>query len=224
MKEFSTLIGLNKHIKIHNLKKGFNCEICSKQFVWLRDFQRHTRTHTGEKPYKCGQCEKSFPRKDSLMQHMRICSKSFSDQSSNFLSDVLLIKENTSELQYPNNDDDKIEMKLNLSTEMSSPCLVYDIVECLEPYAIGSCSNLFKEEFLDAEENDIKGNTFLENIGAGSVSMASNKLDIHIKNEQSDEMDLSVASLQSLSTCFVLMENISNVIEASNELQRNSKK
>ncbi|CAK9298554.1 unnamed protein product [Gordionus sp. m RMFG-2023] len=70
-KQFTYMRLLKRHLKCHSLLKRYLCTYCCKGFNDTFDLKRHTRTHTGVKPYKCQMCDKSFTQRCSLESHNR---------------------------------------------------------------------------------------------------------------------------------------------------------
>ena len=71
----------------------FPCPNCNKQFSRLLQLEVHQRVHTGEKPFVCGICDKRFSQEGNLKKHKEIhdppgkallpcnlCSKTFSNK------------------------------------------------------------------------------------------------------------------------------------------------
>ena len=91
--------GLNKHKRIHNGEKPYECSECGRKFsnqsalAHSLSYDTHgTRIHTGEKPYECSECGKKFSDHSALITHKRIhtgekpyecseCGKKFSHHS-----------------------------------------------------------------------------------------------------------------------------------------------
>ena len=51
---------MERHRKIHNDYKLFECELCCYKSSTEQNLQRHVKTHTGEKPFCFDVCNKRF--------------------------------------------------------------------------------------------------------------------------------------------------------------------
>ncbi|XP_033985891.1 zinc finger protein OZF-like [Trematomus bernacchii] len=69
---FQEKSSLDKHLKIHTIKKTLSCNTCEKIFANKSELIIHTRIHTGERPYSCQMCGKTFKQNSNLIAHMRI--------------------------------------------------------------------------------------------------------------------------------------------------------
>ncbi|KAI4832824.1 hypothetical protein KUCAC02_015768 [Chaenocephalus aceratus] len=69
---FQEKSSLDKHLKIHTIKKTLSCNTCEKIFANKSELIIHTRIHTGERPYSCQMCGKTFRQNSNLIAHMRI--------------------------------------------------------------------------------------------------------------------------------------------------------
>ena len=59
-----------KHKAVHEGKKPFQCERCSKRFPTKFKLNLHIASvHEGKKPFRCTECGKNFSRKDNLIGH-----------------------------------------------------------------------------------------------------------------------------------------------------------
>lgn len=71
-KEFSNLMALKNHRRIHTEPKRFQCPDCGKAFRVSTQLVCHRRIHTKEKPFSCLQCEKHFSSKSNLRHHQKV--------------------------------------------------------------------------------------------------------------------------------------------------------
>ena len=56
---------------IHNGKKPFDCNVCSKIFTHKSNLNKHIKiVHEGKKPYACSICSSAFATKQSLKKHI----------------------------------------------------------------------------------------------------------------------------------------------------------
>ncbi|XP_048464319.1 transcriptional repressor CTCF-like [Rhincodon typus] len=60
---------LNK-IKKKDVKKTFQCKLCSYTFTQRSNLDRHMRSHSDERPHKCHLCEKAFRTITLLQNHI----------------------------------------------------------------------------------------------------------------------------------------------------------
>ncbi|KAJ8364893.1 hypothetical protein SKAU_G00137240 [Synaphobranchus kaupii] len=71
-KEFSNLMALKNHRRIHTEPKRFQCPDCGKAFRVSTQLICHRRIHTKEKPFSCSQCDKRFSSKSNLRHHQKV--------------------------------------------------------------------------------------------------------------------------------------------------------
>ena len=67
----------NHYLTIHQNYRPYMCEYpgCSKKYSILSRYQVHMRTHQGKKPFLCQICNKSFNEKGNLKTHLRFHSE-----------------------------------------------------------------------------------------------------------------------------------------------------
>lgn len=71
-KEFSNLMALKNHRRIHTEPKRYQCLECGKAFRVSTQLICHRRIHTKEKPFGCLLCDKSFSSKSNLRHHQKL--------------------------------------------------------------------------------------------------------------------------------------------------------
>ncbi|CAG04380.1 unnamed protein product, partial [Tetraodon nigroviridis] len=71
-KEFTNLMALKNHRRIHTEPKRYQCVECGKAFRVSTQLICHRRIHTKEKPFACLQCSKSFSSKSNLRHHQKM--------------------------------------------------------------------------------------------------------------------------------------------------------
>ncbi|XP_018612772.1 zinc finger protein 62 homolog isoform X2 [Scleropages formosus] len=71
-KEFSNLMALKNHRRIHTEPKRYVCSDCGKAFRVSTQLICHQRVHTKEKPFPCPYCGKSFSSKSNLRHHQKV--------------------------------------------------------------------------------------------------------------------------------------------------------
>nr|XP_039264517.1 zinc finger protein 813-like [Styela clava] len=71
VKNFKTLYALKIHMRIHTNTRPFQCEQCDMGFQTKANLQRHIRKHTGEKPFACSICPARFAEAKCVTIHMR---------------------------------------------------------------------------------------------------------------------------------------------------------
>ncbi|KAF7647550.1 hypothetical protein LDENG_00170250 [Lucifuga dentata] len=81
-KEFSNLMALKNHRRIHTEPKRYQCQECGKAFRVSTQLICHRRIHTKEKPFACLLCDKSFSSKSNLRHHQKMHQNTQSYDSS----------------------------------------------------------------------------------------------------------------------------------------------
>lgn len=71
-KEFTNLMALKNHRRIHTEPKRYQCLECGKAFRVSTQLICHRRIHTKEKPFECLLCNKSFSSKSNLRHHQKM--------------------------------------------------------------------------------------------------------------------------------------------------------
>lgn len=71
-KEFTNLMALKNHRRIHTEPKRYQCLECGKAFRVSTQLICHRRIHTREKPFTCMMCDKSFSSKSNLRHHQKL--------------------------------------------------------------------------------------------------------------------------------------------------------
>ena len=71
-KEFTNLMALKNHRRIHTEPKRYQCLECGKAFRVSTQLICHRRIHTKEKPFACLLCDKSFSSKSNLRHHQKM--------------------------------------------------------------------------------------------------------------------------------------------------------
>ncbi|XP_061562419.1 zinc finger protein 646 [Phycodurus eques] len=92
-KQFSNLMALKNHRRIHTEPKRYQCLECGKAFRVSTQLICHRRIHSKEKPFACVLCDKSFSSKSNLRHHEKLHqnhhaydnSSSFSLDANNFM-------------------------------------------------------------------------------------------------------------------------------------------
>ncbi|XP_057681333.1 zinc finger protein 646 [Corythoichthys intestinalis] len=92
-KEFSNLMALKNHRRIHTEPKRYQCLECGKAFRVSTQLICHRRIHSKEKPFSCVLCDKNFSSKSNLRHHEKLHqnhnaydnSSSFSLDANNFM-------------------------------------------------------------------------------------------------------------------------------------------
>ena len=68
---FHTKASIEKHMKAHEAKLGYKCEICGSKFFKQSALRVHNRKHTGERPFRCDECGKTFTQTGHRNKHIR---------------------------------------------------------------------------------------------------------------------------------------------------------
>ena len=67
----SQVLDLALHMKIHNDKRSFECEVCGKVTFGKKGFLNHQQTH---KSWSCPKCQAVLPQNSRTM-HLKKCAK-----------------------------------------------------------------------------------------------------------------------------------------------------
>ena len=59
------------------------CQLCQKSFTYRHHLLRHQRTIHGEKTFECDPCPYTAARKDMLVSHQKVHTKTSSNQPLN---------------------------------------------------------------------------------------------------------------------------------------------
>jgi len=70
---FNTRAAYSQHMNVHN--KKHECQECEKCFGNQRNLERHEKMHNGVKDFQCACCAKSYTSLRSLQKHMEIKHK-----------------------------------------------------------------------------------------------------------------------------------------------------
>ncbi|XP_077407930.1 zinc finger protein 646 isoform X2 [Vanacampus margaritifer] len=71
-KEFSNLMALKNHRRIHTEPKRYECPECGKAFRVSTQLVCHRRIHSKEKPFACAPCGKNFSSRSNLRHHQKL--------------------------------------------------------------------------------------------------------------------------------------------------------
>ena len=92
-KYFKDRSNMNRHKRIHNNSRRFECLVCGQLFIQKTHLDAHMLRHTLEKEFSCGLCDATFNRRMTLVTHLRThtqekgfqcpyCSESFNHKIS----------------------------------------------------------------------------------------------------------------------------------------------
>nr|XP_057918538.1 zinc finger protein 646 isoform X2 [Doryrhamphus excisus] len=87
-KEFTNLMALKNHRRIHTEPKRYQCLECGKAFRVSTQLICHRRIHSKEKPFACLLCDKTFSSKSNLRHHERMHQDQQSYDSASFSWDA----------------------------------------------------------------------------------------------------------------------------------------
>ncbi|XP_023863960.1 zinc finger protein 646 isoform X1 [Salvelinus sp. IW2-2015] len=87
-KEFTNLMALKNHRRIHTEPKRYQCLECGKAFRVSTQLICHRRMHTKEKPFSCLLCDKSFSSKSNLRHHQKMHQSGAQVYESSFSMDA----------------------------------------------------------------------------------------------------------------------------------------
>ena len=71
-KRYSILSRYQVHIRTHEGKKPFICQICNKSFNEKGNLKTHLRFHSELRPFQCPHCNKSYKTNGHLKDHIEI--------------------------------------------------------------------------------------------------------------------------------------------------------
>jgi hypothetical protein len=74
-KRYSILSRYQVHIRTHEGKKPFICQICNKSFNEKGNLKTHLRFHSELRPFQCPHCTKSYKTNGHLKDHIEIQHK-----------------------------------------------------------------------------------------------------------------------------------------------------
>ncbi|KAK6329004.1 hypothetical protein J4Q44_G00009820 [Coregonus suidteri] len=87
-KEFTNLMALKNHRRIHTEPKRYQCLECGKAFRVSTQLICHRRMHTKEKPFSCLLCDKGFSSKSNLRHHQKMHQSGAQTYESSFSMDA----------------------------------------------------------------------------------------------------------------------------------------
>ncbi|XP_061565217.1 zinc finger protein 646 [Cololabis saira] len=87
-KEYTNLMALKNHQRIHTEPKRYQCLECGKAFRVSTQLICHRRIHTKEKPFACLLCSKSFSSKSNLRHHQKMHQNTTPTYDSSFCMDA----------------------------------------------------------------------------------------------------------------------------------------
>jgi uncharacterized Zn-finger protein len=61
---------LKSHLRTHQEKPSYLCQICGRQETTLAYLNRHILIHSSELPYHCDKCPKSFKTRKYMLRHV----------------------------------------------------------------------------------------------------------------------------------------------------------
>uniref|UniRef100_A0A8C7Y5Q5 Zinc finger protein 646 n=1 Tax=Oryzias sinensis TaxID=183150 RepID=A0A8C7Y5Q5_9TELE len=89
-KEFTNLMALKNHRRIHTEPKRYQCLECGKAFRVSTQLICHRRIHTKEKPFTCQLCSKNFSSKSNLRHHQKMHQSSTQTYNTSFSMDSFM--------------------------------------------------------------------------------------------------------------------------------------
>ena len=72
-KQFTSAYNYQLHVKRHQQRFNFICQICGKGFMNKNHHDNHSFTHLKEKPFPCPLCNKRLLTKSNLQRHRLTC-------------------------------------------------------------------------------------------------------------------------------------------------------